>query len=46
MTASDEQALGVSERKILNKISDLSVIEENGAYDGTRRCTIYTMIST
>ena len=40
-TSSDEQALGVFER-----FMDLSAIEQNGAYDGTRSYTIYTMTST
>ena len=40
MTSSDEQALGVFERKAYVIFMDLSAIEENGAYDEIRRCTI------
>ena len=35
-----------SKGKSYVRLMDLSVIEENGAYDLTRSCTIYTMTST
>ena len=46
LTSSDEQALASSRGKSYVRFMDLSATEENGAYDGTRSCTIYTMTST